>query len=88
MVINSMGWVEDLGYELLRHTITTLRADVVLVVGDDRLYSRLSAELRPQKGGVGRGRAGDADRGDACVAFGGMCGWVGWLAGGQVRWRL
>lgn len=22
LVVNSMGWVEDLGYELLRHTIT------------------------------------------------------------------
>ena len=46
MVINTMGWVDVLGYELLLHSIVTLRADVVLVVGQDRLYSQLSSELR------------------------------------------
>ena len=46
MVINTMGWVDVLGYELLLHSIATLRADVVLVVGQDRLYSQLSSELR------------------------------------------
>ncbi|GAB4822312.1 hypothetical protein N2152v2_009358 [Parachlorella kessleri] len=61
LVINSMGWVEDLGYELLRHTIQArglrrgraghaLKVDVVVVVGDERLYSQLSNELRHQKG--------------------------------------
>lgn len=50
LVINSMGWVEGLGYELLRHTITSLAVDVVLVVGDERLYSQLSGDLRQQKG--------------------------------------
>ena len=46
MVVNTMGWVDGLGYELLLHAIAALRADVVLVVGQDRLYSQLSSELR------------------------------------------
>lgn len=50
MMINSMGWVEDLGYELLKHTITALKVDVVLVVGQERLYSQLASEMR--KSGV------------------------------------
>ncbi|KAK9842588.1 hypothetical protein WJX81_007645 [Elliptochloris bilobata] len=49
MVINTMGWVDGLGYELLLHSIAALRADVVLVVGQDRLYSQLSSELRARK---------------------------------------
>ena len=46
MVVNTMGWVDGLGYELLLHAVAALRADVVLVVGQDRLYSQLSSELR------------------------------------------
>lgn len=61
MVVNTMGWVEGLGYELLLHAAQTLRVDVVLVVGQDRLYSQLSASLGsagvtlaklPKSGGV------------------------------------
>ena len=46
MMINSMGWIEDLGYELLLHSIKTLRADVVLVVGQDRLFNQLQMALK------------------------------------------
>lgn len=46
MVINTMGWVEGLGYELLLHSIKALKADVVLVVGQDRLHSQLRNDLR------------------------------------------
>lgn len=46
MVINTMGWIEDLGYELLLHSINTLKADVVLVVSQDRLYNQLRNHLR------------------------------------------
>lgn len=45
MIINSMGWIESLGYELLLHSIRALRADVVLVVGQERLYNQLHTEL-------------------------------------------
>jgi len=33
MVINTMGWVEGLGYELLLNAIETYKANVVLVLG-------------------------------------------------------
>jgi len=46
MVINTMGWVEGMGYSLLRHSIDVLKADVVLVVGQDRLHSQLRNDLR------------------------------------------
>ncbi|KAJ6842306.1 protein CLP1-like protein [Iris pallida] len=38
MVINTMGWVEGLGYELLLHAIDTLNANVVLVLGQVLAY--------------------------------------------------
>ena len=44
-LINWMGWVDDAGYDLLRHAVTALEVDVVLVVGHDRLYARLQAEV-------------------------------------------
>ncbi|KAI3830998.1 hypothetical protein MKX03_019232 [Papaver bracteatum] len=46
MVINTMGWVEGLGYELLLHSIDTLNANVVLVIGQDKLCSMLKDVLR------------------------------------------
>lgn len=46
MVINTMGWIDNLGYDLLLHSIKTLKADVVIVVGQDRLHSQLRNELR------------------------------------------
>lgn len=55
MMINTMGWVEELGYELLLHSITTLRADVVLVVGQERLYSQLRQHLGPAATGTSGG---------------------------------
>ncbi|XP_020588205.1 protein CLP1 homolog [Phalaenopsis equestris] len=41
MVINTLGWVEGLGYELLLHAIDTFNASVVLVLGQEKLYSLL-----------------------------------------------
>ena len=43
MVINTMGWVEGLGFQLLMHAIQAMQADVVLVVGQDRLFQQLQA---------------------------------------------
>jgi len=60
-IINTMGWVEGLGLELLLHTVRTFEADVVCVVGQDRLYAQLTQLLRgsnvevlalPRSGGV------------------------------------
>ncbi|BDA46117.1 Protein CLP1 homolog [Coccomyxa sp. Obi] len=46
VVINTMGFIEGLGYELLLHSIETFKADVVLVVGNERLYNQLKNHLR------------------------------------------
>ena len=46
LIINSMGWVQDLGYDLLLHTLHALKVDVVLVLGDDRLYANLQKHCR------------------------------------------
>lgn len=41
MVINTMGWIEGAGYELLLHAIDTFKATVVLVLGQEKLCSML-----------------------------------------------
>ncbi|CAA6672592.1 unnamed protein product [Spirodela intermedia] len=46
MVINTMGWVEGVGYELLLHAIETFRADVVLVLGQEKLCSMLKGVIQ------------------------------------------
>ena len=45
LVVNSMGWIEDLGYQLLLHSIRALSIDVVLVVGAERLFHTLQQAL-------------------------------------------
>ncbi|KAL4449416.1 hypothetical protein ABPG77_007060 [Micractinium sp. CCAP 211/92] len=47
-----MGWIVELGYELLKHTVQAIKCDVVLVVGDERLYSQLSMELKRSSPGT------------------------------------
>ena len=46
LVINTMGFIEGLGYELLLHAISALRADVVLVLGQERLFNQLRMHLK------------------------------------------
>ncbi|XP_021762293.1 protein CLP1 homolog isoform X1 [Chenopodium quinoa] len=46
MVINTMGWVEGVGYELLLHAIDMFNADVVLVLGQEKLCSMLKDVLK------------------------------------------
>ena len=43
--INTGGWTEGQGYGLLKDVVEALGVDVLLVVGQERLFSRLSAEL-------------------------------------------
>ncbi|CAL5227893.1 g10934 [Coccomyxa viridis] len=49
LIINTMGFIEGLGYELLLHAISALRADVVLVLGQERLFNQLKTHLRAQQ---------------------------------------
>lgn len=46
MVINTMGWVEGIGYELILHAIDTFNANVVLVLGQEKLCSMLKEVLK------------------------------------------
>ncbi|KAJ8774949.1 hypothetical protein K2173_019953 [Erythroxylum novogranatense] len=46
MVINTMGWIEGVGYELLLHAIDTFNANVVLVLGQEKLFSMLKDVLK------------------------------------------
>lgn len=46
MVINTMGWIEGAGYELLLHAIDTFNANVVLVLGQEKLCSMLRDVLK------------------------------------------
>lgn len=46
MVINTMGWIEGVGYELLLHAIDTFNANVVLVLGQEKLFSMLRDVLK------------------------------------------
>ncbi|KAJ0398625.1 hypothetical protein P43SY_007483 [Pythium insidiosum] len=47
-IINTCGWVDGLGYNLLVESALAFDADVVLVIGQDRLYSRLQSSLSAQ----------------------------------------
>ncbi|KAI9906177.1 hypothetical protein PsorP6_004749 [Peronosclerospora sorghi] len=44
-VVNTCGWVDGMGFDLLVHAIKDFDVDVVLVIGQDRLYSRLQSTL-------------------------------------------
>ncbi|KAL5744371.1 hypothetical protein ACOSQ2_027487 [Xanthoceras sorbifolium] len=46
MVINTMGWIEGLGYELILHAIDALSANVVLVLGQEKVFSMLRDVLK------------------------------------------
>lgn len=45
MIVNTCGWVDGQGYELLKYAIQTLGADAVIVLGDDSLHAALRADL-------------------------------------------
>lgn len=44
-IINTMGWTESLGYELLLHSVLTLKTDIIIVINDQQLAQRLSNDL-------------------------------------------
>lgn len=46
LIINTMGFIEGLGYELLLHAIRAFRADIVLVLGQERLFNQLKTHLK------------------------------------------
>jgi len=46
VIINTCGLVENVGYRLLVHAALSFKADVILVLGDERLYGELKDEKR------------------------------------------
>eukprot|EP00878_Enallax_costatus_P020432 GHUV01021603.1.p1 GENE.GHUV01021603.1~~GHUV01021603.1.p1 ORF type:complete len:399 (+),score=77.73 GHUV01021603.1:540-1736(+) len=54
MVINSMGYIDGLGYELLLHAVRSLKVDVVVVMEQERLYAQLSQQLKSEIGSMGK----------------------------------
>lgn len=60
VIVNTCGWVDKLGYQLLLHSIQALSIDVLLVTGHDRLYAELKEDMAgnivviklPRSGGV------------------------------------
>ncbi len=43
VIVNTCGWVDGGGYELLLHQANVFGATVLVVIGDDRLHSQLSS---------------------------------------------
>ncbi|GAM21773.1 hypothetical protein SAMD00019534_049480, partial [Acytostelium subglobosum LB1] len=61
IVVNTCGWIEGLGYEVLRTSITLLRINMIVVIDNEKLYSELAREYSspemkvmklPKSGGV------------------------------------
>lgn len=44
LIINTCGWVDGVGYELLLHTAGALRVTHIVVLGHERLYADLSGD--------------------------------------------
>jgi polyribonucleotide 5'-hydroxyl-kinase len=45
LIVNTCGWVDGLGYELLIYSINSLEANIVLVIDHERLYNDLLKEF-------------------------------------------
>jgi polyribonucleotide 5'-hydroxyl-kinase len=46
ILVNTSGWIEELGYQLLLHAAEVLRINVILIMGHDRLYSMITTHFR------------------------------------------
>ena len=46
LIINTMGWVDGLGYELASHAISSMKSDVVLVMEQDRLFTKVTNDFK------------------------------------------
>mmetsp|Transcript_23444 Transcript_23444/g.32872 ORF Transcript_23444/g.32872 Transcript_23444/m.32872 type:complete len:462 (+) Transcript_23444:222-1607(+) len=48
IIVNTNGWIQDDGYQLLLHTAQSLRISIVLIMGHDRLYSMFTNHFKKQ----------------------------------------
>lgn len=61
MVVNTNGWIQDEGYDLLLHVCRALKISVVLILGHDRLYSMMTNHFKKlQREHEEAARAGDS----------------------------
>eukprot|EP01133_Synstelium_polycarpum_P009813 gene9813-11463_t len=44
MIINTCGWIEGLGYQLLLDSIAILKANIIVVMDNEKLYSEIARE--------------------------------------------
>jgi polyribonucleotide 5'-hydroxyl-kinase len=63
LLVNTMGYVDGPGYDMLVDTLKLLQCDVVAVLGNDRLYARLTEAMAgvrlPAAGGAATATAGE-----------------------------
>ena len=60
LIINTCGWIDATGYDVLLHCIEAFAIDVILVMGHDKLFSKITADAAehisvvklPKSGGV------------------------------------
>jgi polyribonucleotide 5'-hydroxyl-kinase len=71
-IVNSMGYIDGVGYEILLETVRVLAIDVVVVQGNDRLFARLSEDLKglrlPVKPAAAGGGAAPESGGDGAAS--------------------
>lgn len=48
-IVNTMGWVDGVGYDLLMHAAEALQVDRIVALGDDRLSSKLERDFKLQR---------------------------------------
>ena len=48
LIVDTSGWIDGEGFNLIMHAIQALSVDVVLVMSHDKLYSNLGAALQTQ----------------------------------------
>jgi polyribonucleotide 5'-hydroxyl-kinase len=63
LVVNTMGWVEGEGYPVLLEAIRAFQADIVVVMGHDRLFAQLSEDVKKIEYPVTAGAAQDGGKG-------------------------
>lgn len=62
IIVNTCGWVENVGYQTMMYAMKALQVNVIVVLGDERLYSEIARETQgdtnlnliklPKSGGV------------------------------------
>lgn len=48
IIVNTNGWIQDEGYQLLTHAIAALKITVILIMGHDRLYSMMTNQFKSE----------------------------------------